>query len=175
MDEHQELVPHINEQSYSKIIHIDQHQDICYPTKQYLNPDSNELDCECGTFLYFIENRKEMDFVWYYPDYNYCIERGMGFCMATYYHPEAKKNWIFKTQKRTTKNISEKELEDVTAVGIAFSFDYLDISSYRYHHFFKVLRIFYDWFGKEKVNSIFHKYISYETELNNWMFRKYCK
>jgi hypothetical protein len=169
VDEHDELVPHINSTKTDKIIHIDCHQDICFPTNTSYY---EHLDCHCGSFFYFIENRENIDFTWHYPDYHHCIQKELGFCMEQHYHPEAKKNWIFKSQKRTIKKISQKEIDQVTAVGIAFSFDYLDIRYGRHVAFFDVIRTFYDWFGKEKVDSIFHKYTGV-NDLNWFSIRRH--
>jgi hypothetical protein len=114
--DHEQLLPFIEKLNVERIIHIDYHQDIAYP---YWEDDSVELNC--GTFWYFLQNRKNINFHWIYPR-NVCKTDNGGICMNMgISNPLKKKNWIFRKQT-TRKGLSGyTKFGDMNIVGIGVS------------------------------------------------------
>lgn len=119
--DHDELVPFIDESTPSKIVHIDYHQDIAWPTPH----DRGPLELNCGTFFWFIQNKENIEFTWYYPDTK-CVQAPWyaGLCMDMYYKPFSKRNFIFKNQTKRVGLPPLKTLKDVNSIGIAISKEY---------------------------------------------------
>ncbi len=155
VDEHHHLLDQINHSDCDNIIHVDYHQDLVFETE---GPFGKVRDIECGSFLYFVNDKENKDFTWYYPDHDECIKKGLGFCMDLSYKPLAKSNFVYKTQKRKCGLPSDKELESVTSVGIAFSFDYLAIDYGRINEFVKVVELLTEMFDFETVKGTMLNY-----------------
>jgi hypothetical protein len=134
--DHHHILPHINEFKPTLISHVDFHQDIAYPYpyKSFIRPCDIELSC--GTFLYFVENRRNIDFVWYYP-YNY--RRNDGLCVDMSFKPFSKKNFIFKTQRSKIGLPNNKLLSTVNAVGISLSPTFIIYDSSELDRFINIL------------------------------------
>lgn len=122
VDEHHLLLDHINNSGCTKIINVDYHQDIAYPIY-----NDDKLKLSCGTFLYFVEDRKNKEFKWYYPQTENCFQNGLGFCMDMKHKPNSKKNYIFNTQKHKCGLPNKSEISNVTHLGISCSFDYMNV------------------------------------------------
>ena len=73
VQEHQELLPHINKVKPDHILHVDYHQDICYPTSP-----NEKIPIACGSFFYHVQERKNKTFKWFYPNYYSCIKQEVG-------------------------------------------------------------------------------------------------
>lgn len=125
VDDHDELLDHINCCNPERIIHLDFHQDIAYPVKGSIRTENVELNC--GTFLYYVENRKNIDFEWYCPT-SKCYMKGHreGLCVEPSISISThKKNWIFRRQKTITGIPKLHDLESqICGIGVAISPDY---------------------------------------------------
>lgn len=118
VEDHHEILDHVNRLVPDKILHIDYHQDIAFP--RYAG---DTVDLQCGTFLYFVENRERIDFEWWYPRKE-CAERsGTGWC-CDYKHPRSNKARIFATQRQRLGLPTSAELARVSAVGFSISRDW---------------------------------------------------
>lgn len=119
VDEHQNILDHINSIEPDKIIHIDFHQDIAYPHKR-----EPEIELHCSNFFYYVNNRKDIDYEWFYPEKDCAsLQHRNGLCV-NYTNPLSKDNWIFNAQKHKKGLPPIKELKSVSAVGFAASRDY---------------------------------------------------
>lgn len=156
VDEHHNLLDQINSSQCDKIIHVDYHQDLVFETEGSFGKVGDKI--ECGNFLYFVNNKENIDFDWYYPDYDECVRKGLGFCMDLSFKPLSKKNFVYKDQKRKCGLPTNKELENVTSVGIAFSFDYLSVEYGRILDFIKVLSWLTEMFDFETVKGTMLSY-----------------
>jgi hypothetical protein len=117
VDPHDHLLTHINQAKPARIIHVDYHQDIAFPSRYSKTVSLNE-----GTFFYFVDNRADIDFCWYYPDME-C--RRFGWCVLPEEKPLSPKNRIFKTQTMK-KGLPDKSLlAQVTHLGFAISEKYI--------------------------------------------------
>ena len=150
VDEHHNLLDHINSSKCDKIIHVDYHQDLVFNI-------GDTTKVECGNFFSFVNNKENIDFDWYYPDYDECIRKGLGFCVDPSYKPLAKKNFIYKNQTRKCGLPTNKELENVTSVGIAFSFDYLAVYN-RINEFTEIIDWLCEMFSVKRVETLFQEY-----------------
>lgn len=116
--EHHRMLSHINSVAPDKIIHVDYHQDIGFPTER----NQKDFSMFCGNFLYYVKNRQSMDFEWYYPEYSAGNGKGLGYCTSSYDpNPNSKKNHIFKTQIRRLGLPPHSTLSSCSAVGISIS------------------------------------------------------
>ena len=115
VDEHHHIKEHIDSFDVDRIIHIDYHQDIVYPV------NGSHFKIDCGNFFFFLKNRRDIDYEWYYPDIRCRTE---GLCIDERYKPYSKKNFVFKSQTRKKGLPTLKSLKDVVAIGIACSYFY---------------------------------------------------
>ena len=151
IDEHHCILDHINESGSNHILHVDYHQDIVYPTLKKEN-----ITLECGSFFYFVKDKEKKNFEWFYPSYVSCVKMGLGLCMDPSYKPMTKPCFIFKDQKGKMGLPSDKQLENVSHVGIAFSFDYLKV--YDVKVFIEVVDALIEMFGFNMINNLFNDY-----------------
>lgn len=133
VDSHEKLLPHINVRKYDEVINLDRHADIAN--------NGNSLGCKkfkdgrkvpelnCGTWANWIKNRET--FTWLYP---YETDENGGYCheprinkFSPFVHPKiaAWKN----VRKVAVRDIPSNILEDVVAVGVACSYDWVDAPS----------------------------------------------
>lgn len=154
VQEHHELLPHINDCDPDHIVHVDYHQDIAFP---YRNNERMYLNC--GTFFYFVEKRQEKTFKWFYPNYSTCILDHGGLCVDSWHKPFSKKNHIFKDQTMKCGVPTRKDLAHVSAVGISLSQDYSEYRlGGRQKHALKAARMLYNLFGENEVRDILTEY-----------------
>lgn len=152
VDEHHNLLDHINESDTDNIIHIDYHQDLCW-YEENSNPK-----VECGNFFWFVDGKENKKFKWFYPDTDECIKNAMGLCMDPSYKPLSKKNFIFNNQTRKCGLPTKQELETVTDIGISFSLDYLNIEG-RMVDFINTVTCINGVFGlRSEVKNLFTNY-----------------
>ena len=154
VQEHHEILSHINEHNPDHIIHVDYHQDIAFPYSRY-----DRMYLNCGTFYYFVEGRQEKTFKWFYPDYYTCILDHGGLCVDHWHKPFSKKNRIFKDQTMKCGVPTMKELSTVSAIGISLSQDYCEYRfGGRQKHAIESARMLYRLFGEERVRDILTAY-----------------
>ena len=116
VEEHHQLLPHLDEVAPTKVLHVDYHTDVAFPV------EGRPIELNCGTFFWFMQNRADTTYRWFYPELD--CPRELGLCMDASYKPLARQNWIFKEQTRKLGLPTRKELASVTHVGIAISRDY---------------------------------------------------
>ena len=124
VEDHHHLLPHINATKPNVIHHIDYHQDISFPYHE-----GDDVPLNCGTFLYFVKDRKNIDFVWHYPNSSCIGPEGNGYCVDPRAKPESKKNFVFKTQRRSVRLPKISDFLEASAVGISISRDYVYVSN----------------------------------------------
>ena len=148
VQEHHNILSHIDSIDPSHILHVDFHQDIAFPIDK-------PITLFCGNFFYFIKNRIEKTFKWFYPNEHHCIKREMGFCVdASVLQPLNEEHFIFKDQQHKLGLPTAEELSNVTAVGVALSQDYCTITYENRKELIKLLRILYDLFGRGNVKPL---------------------
>lgn len=167
VDEHHLILDHINNSNCHDILHVDYHQDLAFPYKyieKYGKKDNVYL--ECGTFYYFVKDKKDKKFTWYYPYYEDCIRKSMGLCVDELEKPLSKANFIFKDQKTKCGLPTNKELSNVTHLGIALSLDYLDVCN---NDLYLVCEKLISMFDYDTIISLFnnYKYLNTSKELMN--------
>lgn len=121
VDEHHHILDHLHQWNPSDILHVDYHTDVAFETDWYLRRGSR-IELNCGTFFWFLKNRENMRYTWFYPEAD--CPRGEGLCMDKSFKPLARKQWIFREQRRKMGLPTRKQLAEVKAVGFAISRDY---------------------------------------------------
>ncbi len=120
VDEHHHILDHLNSARCSDICHVDFHQDIAYPTK-----DMPEVELDCGSFFYYVKDRTNVNYTWFYPDASCAKGAQHGLCMPREAKPFAKSNLIFGSQRMRLGLPNLKGL-NVCGVGVAVSTLYLE-------------------------------------------------
>lgn len=154
VEEHHELLPHIDDANPDRIIHIDFHQDIAFPYRgkdEWINK-SRALTLSCGSFFYWVNKRREIDFEWWYP-HLYCADykEGAGLCMDRYHQPHKRNNFIFKNQIRRKGLPKNIDLNNIFGVGIAISREWCDREPVYVDSLVTVIQ---ERYGYECVNNI---------------------
>ena len=101
VDEHHHLLPHIEQHDPQQILHVDYHTDVAFEVfevRRGKRVKVQPIDLNCGTFFWFLKNRKNMQYTWFYPEGE--CPRSSGLCMPDEYKPLARCNWIFQEQRR---------------------------------------------------------------------------
>lgn len=52
------------------------------------------LTLYCGTFFWYVENRKEVQYPWFYPELECAVGGALGLCMPEGNQALARRNWI---------------------------------------------------------------------------------
>ena len=159
---HHELLPHMNYfKQCRRLINVDMHADICG------NCVPNNLNC--GTWGNFVRwrNQKDTSFIWCYPEPT-CV-KGRTNWDGCWCDSEPNTNPFFckspqelcgwgKVSRRRIPILRQEELNNIAAVGICLSPDYLYP-----HNIFEWTNLFLDW-----INHIECKIYSSKKEWNYW-------
>lgn len=133
--EHDEMLPYINECKPNKIINVDFHSDV--------NNDAEEINE--GTFFWFVENRKEISYLWRFPSECYLEE---GYCQFNNNDNGFLPN-IFKSTRKI-EGIETIKWKEIDYIGICVSPNWITVEDVRE----VLLTYIYKWSDSEIKRKI---------------------
>lgn len=116
VDSHHKIVPFLNTRSIDKIINVDYHSDIVHEDSLDSYGLKTKTRFNEGTWANFVDDRKQMDFIWRYPNKEYIK---YGIC------DEYPKPWIPKLMGyksvRKYEKLPKINMKDIDSYSICYS------------------------------------------------------
>jgi len=159
VESHEQLLDHINETSPDKILHIDTHSDIAFTDPRGNSPKLND-----GTFMFFVEGKRNIEYEWRLPDRVHCIRNKAGICdcegWPTVKMRKQDSGWKKLSYKAGLSGIKNHE---IASIGFAFSPEWTHFNKFEESSLSKLVSMM-----DESEIEIFNKVFDKQDIRANW-------